>query len=124
MHHVPESSRRARGVELWAALKSLGRTGLSDLIERTCAHAQTFAAGLRNAGFNVLNDVVINQVLVSFGPEEVTQEVIRCVQQGWDMLVRRHDLARQNRYADQRVFLGDERGGCPAFAGSHYSHCT
>jgi glutamate/tyrosine decarboxylase-like PLP-dependent enzyme len=81
MHHAPESSRRARGVELWAALKSLGRTGLSDLIERTCAHAQSFAAGLRNAGFNVLNDVVINQVLVSFGPEEVTQEVIRCVQQ-------------------------------------------
>jgi glutamate/tyrosine decarboxylase-like PLP-dependent enzyme len=68
-------------VELWAALKSLGRTGLSDLIERTCAHAQTFAAGFRNAGFNVLNDVVINQVLVSFGREEVTQEVIRCVQQ-------------------------------------------
>jgi len=43
---------------------------------------------------------------------------------GWDMLVRRHELARQNRYADQRVLLGDERGGCPAFVGSHCSHCT
>lgn len=81
MYHAPESSRRARGVELWAALKSLGRAGLRDLIERTCAHAQRFAAGLRDAGFDVLNDVVINQVLVSFGGAEVTQEVIRRVQE-------------------------------------------
>ncbi len=81
MHHVPESSRRARGVELWAALKSLGRTGLRDLIERTCSHAQLFAEKLRGAGFEILNDVVINQVLVSFGSAEKTQEVIRRVQQ-------------------------------------------
>ena len=47
MHHAPESSRRARGIELWAGLKSLGRAGLADLIERTCAHARRFAAGLR-----------------------------------------------------------------------------
>jgi glutamate/tyrosine decarboxylase-like PLP-dependent enzyme len=81
MYQTPELSRRARGVELWAALKSLGRTGLTNLIERTCTHAQAFAARLREAGFEVLNDVVINQVLVSFGPAEVTQEVIRRVQQ-------------------------------------------
>jgi glutamate/tyrosine decarboxylase-like PLP-dependent enzyme len=81
MHHTPESSRRARGVEFWAALKSLGRSGLAELVERTCAHAQRFAAGLRAAGFDVLNDVVINQVLVSFGDASRTQEVIRCVQQ-------------------------------------------
>jgi glutamate/tyrosine decarboxylase-like PLP-dependent enzyme len=80
MHHTPEASRRARGVELWAALKSLGRSGLCDLIERTCAHAQRFAAGLRDAGFEVLNEVVINQVLVSFGTPEVTREVIRRIQ--------------------------------------------
>jgi glutamate/tyrosine decarboxylase-like PLP-dependent enzyme len=80
MHHVPEASRRARGVELWAALKSLGRSGLCALIERTCAHAQRFAQGLRGGGFEVLNDVVINQVLVSFGRPEVTREVIRRVQ--------------------------------------------
>ncbi len=80
MHHTPESSRRARGVELWAALKSLGSSGLRELIERTCAHAQRFAQGLREGGFEVLNDVVINQVLVSFGRSEVTQEVIRRVQ--------------------------------------------
>lgn len=81
MHHTPEASRRARGVELWAALKSLGRSGLCALIERTCAHAQRFALGLREAGFEVLNDVVINQVLVSFGRPEVTREVIRRVQE-------------------------------------------
>jgi glutamate/tyrosine decarboxylase-like PLP-dependent enzyme len=81
MNHTPESSRRARGVELWAALKSLGRSGLCELIERTCAHAQQFAQELREGGFEVLNDVVINQVLVSFGRPEVTREVIRRVQE-------------------------------------------
>jgi glutamate/tyrosine decarboxylase-like PLP-dependent enzyme len=81
MHHTPDASRRARGVELWAALKSLGRSGLCALIERTCAHAQQFALGLREGGFEVLNDVVINQVLVSFGRPEVTREVIRRVQE-------------------------------------------
>jgi glutamate/tyrosine decarboxylase-like PLP-dependent enzyme len=81
LHHTPDSSRRARGVELWAGLKSLGRSGLCALIERTCAHAQQFARGLREAGFEVLNEVVINQVLVSFGSPEVTREVIRRIQE-------------------------------------------
>lgn len=81
MHHTPEASRRARGVELWAALKSLGRSGLRELVERTCIHAQRFAEGLREAGFEVLNDVVVNQVLVSFGSPEVTREVIERLQQ-------------------------------------------
>lgn len=80
MHHTPESSRRARGVELWAALKSVGRSGIAELVERTCAHAQRFAAGLRAAGYEVLNEVVVNQVLVSFGDAANTQEVIRRVQ--------------------------------------------
>jgi glutamate/tyrosine decarboxylase-like PLP-dependent enzyme len=80
MYHTPEASRRARGVELWAALKSLGREGICSLIERTCAHAQRFAEGFQDAGFEVLNDVVINQLLVSFGSPEVTHEVIRAVQ--------------------------------------------
>ena len=80
-HHTPEASRRARGIELWAGLKSLGRAGLADLIDRTCAHARHFAAVLREAGFEILNDVVINQVLVSFGSPEITTEVIRRIQQ-------------------------------------------
>jgi glutamate/tyrosine decarboxylase-like PLP-dependent enzyme len=81
MHHTPEASRRARGIELWAALKSLGRSGLCALIERTCALATRFESGLRAAGFEILNDVVINQVLVSFGSNKITQEVIRRIQE-------------------------------------------
>jgi len=77
---TPEMSRRARGVELWASLRSLGRRGLADLIERTCAHARSFADGLRARGFDVLNDVVINQVLVSFGTDEATRAVIDQIQ--------------------------------------------
>jgi glutamate/tyrosine decarboxylase-like PLP-dependent enzyme len=79
-HYGPEMSRRARGVELWGALRGLGKNGLAELIERTCRHAQMFAAGLRAAGFAVLNEVVINQVLVSFGSAERTRRVISEVQ--------------------------------------------
>jgi glutamate/tyrosine decarboxylase-like PLP-dependent enzyme len=81
MHHTPDASRRARGVELWAALKSLGRSGMRALIERTCALAKRFENGLRTAGFEVLNEVVINQVLVSFGDAKTTREVIRRIQE-------------------------------------------
>ena len=80
-NQTPDASRRARAVELWATLKSLGRQGLAELIERTCALARRFAGGLRDAGYEVLNDVVINQVLVSFGPPETTLEVMRRVQE-------------------------------------------
>jgi glutamate/tyrosine decarboxylase-like PLP-dependent enzyme len=79
--HVPELSRRSRGVEVWAALASLGREGLAELIERTCEHATFFAEGLKTAGYEVLNDVVINQVLVSFGDDETTRRVVANVQQ-------------------------------------------
>jgi glutamate/tyrosine decarboxylase-like PLP-dependent enzyme len=77
--YVPELSRRARGVEIWAAMKSLGRSGLADLVEGCCACATRFAAGLSSAGFEILNDVVLNQVLVSFGEPEVTRRVIEGV---------------------------------------------
>lgn len=79
-HFTPELSRRARGVEIWAALRSLGRAGLADLIERNCRYAARFAAGLAAAGYPVLNDVVLNQVLVSFGDEETTRRVIAGIQ--------------------------------------------
>jgi glutamate/tyrosine decarboxylase-like PLP-dependent enzyme len=78
--YTPDFSRRARGVEVWAALRQLGRKGLADLIERTCRHARRFAAGLTAAGYTVLNDVALNQVLVSFGQAERTREVIRRIQ--------------------------------------------
>lgn len=77
---VPELSRRARGVEVWAALRSLGRAGVVDLIERTCRYARRFAEGLREGGFEILNDVVLNQVLVSFGDPETTKRVVADLQ--------------------------------------------
>ena len=80
MDYTPDSSRRARGVEVWAALRSLGRGGLADLIERTCRLAEYFADGLRAGGHQVLNEVVINQVLVSFGDAATTERVIDGVQ--------------------------------------------
>ncbi len=79
--YTPELSRRGRGVEVWAALRSLGRSGVADLVERNCRHARRFAEGLRAAGYQVLNDVVLNQVLVSFGDPETTQRVIAGIQQ-------------------------------------------
>lgn len=78
---TPELSRRSRGVEVWAALRQLGRSGVAEMIDRCCRHATRFASGLRDAGFEILNDVVLNQVLVSFGDAETTHRVITAVQE-------------------------------------------
>ncbi|WP_243338433.1 pyridoxal phosphate-dependent decarboxylase family protein [Anaeromyxobacter soli] len=78
--YTPELSRRARGVEVWAALRALGRTGLAELIERSCRHARRFAEGLAAAGYTVLNEVALNQGLVSFGEPERTRRVIAAIQ--------------------------------------------
>lgn len=67
---VPEFSRRARGVEVWAALRTLGRSGVAAMIDRCCAHARHFADGLRAIGFEVLNDVMLNQVVATIGSAE------------------------------------------------------
>ncbi len=77
---TPELSRRARGVDVWAALKSLGRQGVADMIDRCCSNARRFAAGFREAGLEVLNDVVLNQVLVSFGDDATNRRIIDEVQ--------------------------------------------
>ncbi len=77
---TPETSRRLRGAEIWAAIASLGRDGVEELVERNCRQARRFAAGLRESGCEVLNDVVLNQVLVAFGDDATTAEVIRGVQ--------------------------------------------
>jgi glutamate/tyrosine decarboxylase-like PLP-dependent enzyme len=79
--YVPELSRRARGVPVWAALRSLGRSGVAELIERTCRHARRFAEGLAASGFEVLNEVALNQVLVAFGDAARTQRVIAALQE-------------------------------------------
>jgi glutamate/tyrosine decarboxylase-like PLP-dependent enzyme len=81
--YTPESSRRARGIELWAGLRSLGRRGMAEIVESTSQHARRFAEALRAAGHSVLNDVAINQVLVSFGsPEQTLQTIARLQAEG------------------------------------------
>jgi glutamate/tyrosine decarboxylase-like PLP-dependent enzyme len=78
--YTPELSRRARGVDVWAAMSSLGRSGIAELIERNCRQATRFADGLRDAGYEILADVVLNQVLVSFGDDDTTRRVIAGIQ--------------------------------------------
>ena len=105
--YTPEMSRRGRGVEVWAALMSLGRSGLVELIERNCRLARRFATELSAAGFAILNDVVLNQVLVSFGDVEVTDRIVAAIQDDgtcWCTV-----LARQTRHADQRQLVGHHR---------------
>jgi len=78
---VLEFSRSARGVEVWAALHSLGRTGVSDLIDRCCDHADAFAKGLRELGFDILNDVKLNQVVATLpGQEHLAAKIAEHVQ--------------------------------------------
>jgi glutamate/tyrosine decarboxylase-like PLP-dependent enzyme len=78
----PEFSRRARGLPVYAAIRSLGRSGIAELVERCCAHARRFGEALAEApGVAVLNDVVLNQVLVRFGDDERTRAVIDAVQE-------------------------------------------
>ena len=82
--YVPEMSRRARGVPVYAALRSLGRRGLAELVERCCALSRRLAEAIDDVpGAEVLNDVVLNQVLVRFGDDdERTRAVIAEVQRG------------------------------------------
>jgi len=77
---TPELSRRARGVDVWAVLKSLGREGVAEMIERNCRQAQRFGTALSDAGFDVLNQIALNQVLVAFGDAQHTQRVIAALQ--------------------------------------------
>jgi glutamate/tyrosine decarboxylase-like PLP-dependent enzyme len=78
---VPEASRRGRAVPVYAGLLALGRSGLSEIVERNCRQAKKFADGLRAAGCEVLNEVVLNQVLAAFGSDEETRRVVGAVQE-------------------------------------------
>jgi glutamate/tyrosine decarboxylase-like PLP-dependent enzyme len=80
INFTPDSSRRARALEVWAALKCLGRSGLSDLVSRNCRQARAMAEKLRGAGIEILNEVVLNQVVVAFGEESTTRRVIARLQ--------------------------------------------
>ena len=79
--YTPELSRRARGIEIWTAIATLGKKGIAEIVENCCAHAQYAAKRLTAAGFKILNAVVINQVLVSCGDEKKTQNVIKAIQE-------------------------------------------
>lgn len=79
--YTPELSRRARGVEIWAALAALGRQGLIQMIERNCRQARRFAERRSAAGYEILNEVVLNQVLVKFGDAATTRRVIEAIQE-------------------------------------------
>jgi glutamate/tyrosine decarboxylase-like PLP-dependent enzyme len=79
--YTPEMSRRARGVEVWAVLLSLGRAGLAALIERCGRHAARLAEGLAAAGYPILNEVALNRVLVSVGNAETTRRIIAALRE-------------------------------------------
>ena len=79
-YYTPEMSRRARGIDTWAVLYSLGQKGVIELIDRCCSHAELFAENLRKAGFRILNNVTLNQVLVSFGDADLTNRIIKKIQ--------------------------------------------
>jgi glutamate/tyrosine decarboxylase-like PLP-dependent enzyme len=81
MEYTPEMSRRARGIDAWAALRALGRSGLAELVERCCRLAARSADRLREGGARILNEVVLNQVLVDFGDAERTRRTIEAVQE-------------------------------------------
>ena len=80
MHHTPQSSQRARQIEVWSVLKTLGRTGVQDMVVRACAAARLVADRLAAGGVTVLNDVVLNQVLVRSVDGPTTEALIREVQ--------------------------------------------
>lgn len=80
MLYTPEMSRRARVVELWATMKSLGKEGIEELVDRLCAHAGRFAARLQTKGFRIVNDVVFNQVLVACDTPELTNATLENIQ--------------------------------------------
>ncbi len=82
MGYSPEFSRRARSAPVWAAIRELGRSGVADLVDRTCAHARSLAAGLAELpGCEIVNDVVLNQVLLRFESDERTRAIVTAVQQ-------------------------------------------
>jgi glutamate/tyrosine decarboxylase-like PLP-dependent enzyme len=80
--HTPELSRRARGLPVWAVLRSLGRSGVADLVDRLVAHATAFAEALADIpDAEVLNDVVFTQVCAAFGDDDRTRDVVRRMMQ-------------------------------------------
>ncbi|WP_394693573.1 pyridoxal phosphate-dependent decarboxylase family protein [Hyphobacterium sp.] len=79
-NYTPELSRRARGIEFWAVLKTLGASGVASIIDRCCDHAQLIAQGLESAGYKILNDVVLNQIVFVGDDEAHTRRALKFIQ--------------------------------------------
>ena len=110
-NYVPESSRRARAVPVYAALRSLGRSGVAELVERNCAHARRMAARLAEIpGARILNDVVLNQVLVRFpGGDEANRAAVAAVQREGTCWLGGTRVAGGGGDARVVLELGDDR---------------
>jgi glutamate/tyrosine decarboxylase-like PLP-dependent enzyme len=80
MHHTPQASQRARQIEVWAALRTLGRQGVADLVRNSCDQAAFIGSKLSQAGLEIVNEVVLNQVLVRAGRDEVTAALAQAIQ--------------------------------------------
>jgi len=80
-HHTPQSSQRARQIEVWSVLRTLGRSGIADLVQQSCAAAVAIADRLRDSGFDVINEVVLNQVLVQLNDTDKTERLIAAIQE-------------------------------------------
>jgi glutamate/tyrosine decarboxylase-like PLP-dependent enzyme len=79
--YTPEMSKRARAIELWSAMKYLGRNGIAELVEQLHNRAVFFARLLTDSGFTIVNEVVFNQVIISCETEQLTQRTLSLVQQ-------------------------------------------
>jgi len=80
IHHTPQSSQRARQIEVWSVLRTLGRTGIAELVRGASNCAVAIADELQSSGFEILNDVVLNQVLVRYRDAETTERLIAEIQ--------------------------------------------
>jgi glutamate/tyrosine decarboxylase-like PLP-dependent enzyme len=109
--YVPECSRRARAVPVYAAIRSLGRAGVAELIERNCAQARRMAERLAAIpGATVLNDVVLSQVLLPLpGGDDANRAAVTAVQRDGTCWVWGHYLARPVRTAGTGLQLGDHK---------------
>ena len=118
MDWTPEFSRRARGFAVYAAIQSLGRSGIAELVERCCDHAQRFAAGIAEIpGAEVLNEVVLNQVLFRFESDERTAQVLEAVQPSGVAWMSGSTWQGRQRDPPLGEQLADDRRGRRADAG-------
>ena len=107
MHHTPQSSQRARQIEVWAVLRTLGRSGVAELVQGASDCAEAIAEDLRSCGFEILNDVVLNQVLVRSATPTTTERLIAEIQRDGRIWCGPTQWHGEHGDADQRVVVED-----------------